>query len=184
VIEEVPLGAKGKPMPAVVLPLLQAYADSPIYHALVNVDFSKTENQLVNEFKAWLKLPDNQKRLAEWRKPRTDAPSNALARLKDLAAWRLFRELLNDWGPANDFANQHRKRRNPKEARAFRDAKPQGDNPANEAALFGEESDAFEAQRRAWKYLGKLMPDEFAPISDAMAEAFVKLDKLASQDQD
>jgi hypothetical protein len=68
VIEEVPLGAKGKPMPADVLPLLQAYADHPIYHALVNVDFSKTENQLVNEFKAWLRLPDNQQRLEKHRK--------------------------------------------------------------------------------------------------------------------
>jgi hypothetical protein len=154
-----------------------------------------------------VEMPDGEQARALFRRTellqkqlRTDPISDALARLKDLAAWRLYREenqsvagaegltpkgkAMSKLEAANRFASNHRKRLNPKEARAFRDAKPKGDKPANEADLFGEESDPFEVQRRAWTYLGELMPDEFVEISDAKGEMFVKLEKLASEGQE
>jgi hypothetical protein len=167
VIEDVPPGAVGKPMP-VVPPLLQS-RDTPVYRALFDIDFSKTGSQLVNEFKEWLNLPKNRERLedhrkvtqSEWRaiqaelkeiesravrmpdgtlactpadicrraelgkkQLRTDPIENAKARLKDLAAWRLYREeshsvarteglkgeeKISKLEAANRFANTHRR---------------------------------------------------------------------------
>lgn len=202
VIEDVPPGKKGKPMP-VVEPLLQSYRERPLYWALFNLDFSKTRNQLANEFAAWLDLPENQKRLGQWKKkkPTVDLTSKALDRLKDLAAWRLYRELDNNLKAANNFAQEHRKRftapqirksyktrdlrkeYHPGDPRPFRDAKSKegGKIRANEAALFGEEADASEAQRSAWEYLAEVMPQEFRPLSESMAEMFVRMTRFASK---
>ncbi len=48
-----------KPVP----PLLQKRES--VYHAVVDVDYSKSENQRVNEFREWLRLPENRERLAK-----------------------------------------------------------------------------------------------------------------------
>jgi len=87
-----------------VPPVLQKW-DS-VYHAVFDLDFSKSETQLAKEFLEWLRLPDNQKWLATHKKPSTGTTGKTLDRLKDLAAWRLFREFGNDWNKANDFASQ------------------------------------------------------------------------------
>lgn len=142
-------------------PVLQSGKGFPWYYALFHLNFSKSETELLRQFKEWLRLPENKQRFQTHKRRKVDT-GIPLDRLKDLAAWRLFRELGNDLQAANDFANQHRKRRNQKEALPFRDAKRQGGNPPNAANLFGEESDAYEAQASASAYLAEIMPEEFA----------------------
>jgi hypothetical protein len=200
VVENVLPGQPGKPMP-IVPPLLQCRS-GPVYRALFDVDFSKTPTQLANEFKEWLRLPENQERLQKHKRAAKLDTGKPLDRLKDLAAWRLHREenknvaeaeglrrngvLFNKLDAANKFANAHRKRLNPKEQRPFRDAKPLGKGkiPANEAPLFGEEADAYEAQASAWAHLAEIMPDDkFRPLNESMVNAFVQLDKLDSQER-
>jgi len=181
-VEDVPPGTKGKPM-NLVPPLLQKRES--VYCAVFNVDYSESENQLANQFREWLRLPENQERLAEYKKSTTGTTGKPLDRLKDLAAWRLYRECGNDWNKANEFADKHRKHRRP-----FRDAKSKKEKwesgeqviiPANEADLFGNPADAREAQAGAWKYLVEIAPREFAPPGAHMLAQFVELEKLASK---
>lgn len=179
IIEDVPPGNIGKPMPYIA-PILQC-GKSPVYRVLFDLDFSETRTQLLNEFKEWLNQPDKEEYFEKHRSPKSDT-GRPLDRLKDLAAWRLYRELENNWQKANEFANKHRKSLNPKEPRAFRDAKVQGGKAPNEADLFSEDAEARKAQATAWKHLVKLMPSEFAPISDSTAELYVQLKKLAKKE--
>ena len=159
-----------KPVP----PVLQQRG--PFYHAIFDLDFSESETLLVSRFKEWLRLPENKERLAKHKRPTTGTTGRPLDRLKELAAWRLYRECGNDWEKANDFANEHRKHRRP-----FRDAKQQDGNPANEADLFGEEADARKAQASAWKYMVEIMPQEFAPPSPYMLAMTAEIEKSASK---
>jgi hypothetical protein len=198
VVEDVPPGKRPKPIERVP-PVLQQHG--AVYHVIFTVDFSKGEAELANEFKEWLKLPGNQRLLEEHRKPTRGTTGKPLDRLKDLAAWRLWRELGNDWNKANEFANAHRKKFSgwpqiramckklengkfqymPGDMRPFRDAKRQGGKPANEAELFGEEADARKAKASALTFLTETMPEEFPPPpSGRMAEAFKELEKIAS----
>jgi len=192
-----------KPVPA----LLQQHKS--FYHAIFTLDFSEGETQLVNRFREWLRLPENQERLAKYRKTTTGTTGKPLDRLKDLAAWRLYRELGNNWNKANEFADKHRKRFTAQKIREwfkteeergnyrngdpmpFRDAKSKKEKwesgqqviiPANEADLFGEDADAREAQASAWKHLAELMPQEFDPPGPHMFAMFIELEKsLASK---
>ena len=104
---------------------------------------------------------------------------NALSRLKDLSAWRLFRELNNDYDAANRFANEHRKkwtrpqireryktheerkRYEPSDPRPFLDAKGGGGVPPNQMDLFHGDPDARKAWDRAWAHLVEFIPEEF-----------------------
>jgi hypothetical protein len=182
-----------------VLPLLQHDDRLPVFYALFNVDYSKSGTQLGKEFLEWLKLPENQERLENYKKPRIGTTGKPLDRLKDLAAWRLYREHGNDWNKANDFARDHRKKFNSAEIRQkfktkaqrdkfpsgsdkpFRDAKPQAGKPASEADLFGEDADARKAQASAWKYMIEIMPQQFAPPGPHMLATFVEIGKLESK---
>ena len=177
-----------------VPPVLQKW-DS-VYHAVFDLDFSKSETQLAKEFLEWLRLPDNQKWLATHKKPSTGTTGKTLDRLKDLAAWRLFREFGNDWNKANDFASQHRKpftkaeitrkfkrlsqRKNVKSGsnKPFRDAKRQAGSQPNESELFGEEADARKAQASAWHHMAEIMPKPFAPPGQHMLALLAGFKKL------
>jgi len=168
VIEDVPPGTKAKPM-KLVLPMLQQHESH--HHAIFALDFSEAETHLVKRFGEWLKLPDNQQRLKQYAKPRRGTTGKSLDRLKDLAAWRLYRESGNELNAANDFANSNRKQRKP-----FRDAKPKKENlasgkgkitPANDVDLFCDNAEAGDAQAGAWKFLVEIMPEEFAPQGKA-----------------
>jgi hypothetical protein len=170
-IAEVPLGQVPEPM-KLVEPMLQQMG--AVYQAIFALDFSKSEKQLVEEFRVWLRISDHAALLTKHKIPKTGKTGWPRDRLKDLAAWRLFRELNNDWQAANDFANKHRRQR-----KAFRDAKSTADTPANEADLFGEEADAYKAKASALKYLADLMPNEFGQPD--LAEAFAGLDKIARE---
>ena len=197
VIECVPPGKKGKPV-KLVWPLMQIWKSQ--YWAVFALDFSKGETRLVNEFKEWLRLPEHRERLEEHEKPRSETTSKSLDRLKDLAAWRLYRECGNDWNKANGFARDNRKRLTAQEIRKryktkeqreqyrpfdpkpFRDAKKQGEILPNQADFFGEEADAREAQARAWKHLVEIMPSEFKSPGPHMLGMFVELEKRASKE--
>ena len=212
VVKDVPPVAKSDPM-KFVPPLLPQHPSRPeLYYALFNLDYSKSETELVSEFREWLRLSENKERLQHYRKSKTGTTGKPLDRLKDLAAWRLYRECGNDWNKANDFAKHNRKRFTAqkicewcktKEERAkysngdpmpFRDAKSKMQQqangrtisiPANTADLLGEDADAREAQRSAWKHLTETMLQEFAMPSSLMLAMFVeleKLEKLASKD--
>ncbi len=205
IIEAVRPGQVGKPM-RLVAPVLQKWES--VFYALFDVDYSKGETQLVKEFKAWLRLSENLERLDTYEKPKTGTTGGPLDRLKNLAAWRLYRELDNDWDAANKFANDHRKhfkdwqeirekctpeqrkQYKPGDPRPFRDAKQKEEKqatgelvviPPNQASLFGEDSDARKAQGSAWSFLTQIMPEEFRPLPHGlMLDMFVKLAKLAS----
>jgi hypothetical protein len=195
VIPELQAGEQMEPR-ELVWPVLQQGV-GPVYHAIFDVDFSKGETQLVNQFKKWLRLPENRTWLDKYKAPKIGITGKPLDRLKDLAAWRLYRELGNDWNAANDFANQHRKdfkgreifkRFKTKEQRAkhhqsspkpFHNAKRQGGKPANDADLFGEAADARKAQASAWKHLAEIMPREFCAPGPLMLATFAEIEKLA-----
>lgn len=203
VIESVPPGKKGKPI-NLVWPIMQMWESH--YWAVFAIDFSKGETLLSKEFTEWLRQKENRERLEKYEKPRTGTTGKPLDRLRDLAAWRLYREFENDWNKANDFAAKHRKRFTSAEIREkyktkerrkkfqpgspkpFRDAKPKKENqatgklvliPANEADLFGNPADAREAQARAWKYLAEIAPKEFAPPGTPMLASFGRLEKFS-----
>ena len=194
-----------KPVPS----LLQQHES--LYHAIFTLDFSEAETQLVNRFREWLGLPEIQTLREKHKRPKRPAVADTSRdRLKDLAAWRLYREKENDLEAANDFADKHRKcfsdqaqvRRTNKDLakndprrykigdkRPFRDAKQQTEKqasgtlqiiPANQAGLFGEDADAREAQASAWKHLAELMPSEFAPPGRFTLAMLVELEKQES----
>ena len=76
-----------------VYPVLEL-KDTPFVQALLPLDFSKSKKRLLQEIDLWLQQPEN-KALFDKHKPKTEAGTEKEAkdRLKDLAAWRLFREL-------------------------------------------------------------------------------------------
>lgn len=182
VVEEVSPGTKVKPL-NLVWPMLQQHESN--HQAIFALDFSEAETRLVNRFREWLKLPSNQERLKQYARPKRGTTGKSLDRLKDLAAWRLYRELGNNWNAANDFANKNRKPRKP-----FRDAKPKKENwvsgkgkitPANDVDLFCDNAEAGDAQAGAWNFLAELMAEEFAPPGEGMLATFVEIEKLASE---
>jgi hypothetical protein len=132
-------------------------------HALFTIDFGKTEKRLLEEFRAWLRLADIKKRFGVHRSSSPIGKSGTFKdRLKDLAAWRLYRELGCDL--ALDFADDNRKRDATKKPRAFHDPrKPRSrKGPINLAHLYGEESGFLRAKARALKHLRDLIPWEDA----------------------
>lgn len=173
VVQNVPVGQAPKPM--ILVPAILQQHES-LFHAIFTLDFSKSVTQLGNEFKEWLQLPENKARLKRFKKVKIGATGKPLDRLKDLAAWRLFRELENDWNAANDFANTHRKKSKP-----FHSARRQDGVPANEADLFGENSDARKAKKSASDYLKEVMPLDFSPPPKPLMDSVLrKIDRLAS----
>ena len=173
------MGDDAKPLPKRVRPgqqaepmhlvpaILQQHESVPLFHAIFTLDFSKSKKQLGKEFAEWLELPVNRERLIRHKKPSIGASGGAVDRLKDLAAWRLYREFGNKWNAANDFANKHRK-----ENRAFHDArKGQSKNVHRaEADLGNEESYFLKARRRALNYLAEFIPDEFAMSAEKISK--------------
>ena len=63
-----------------------------IYFCLFEVDLSAGKGALTKQFKKWLASPENRKRLGRYGNEKRGATGQPLDRLKDLAAWRLYRE--------------------------------------------------------------------------------------------
>jgi hypothetical protein len=126
---------------------------SPYVHAMFTLDFRKTKKRLLQEFDRWLRLPENRARFrAQGRKP-TGKTGLFKDRLKDLAAWRLYRELGCEEALA--FAEKNRKRDKHGRPLQFHDAR-QGQTiktRLNEAPLYSEESGFLKAKQRAIEFL-------------------------------
>lgn len=151
------------PPPALDYPVMhvedKSGDDWPFFHALFLLDFSKDRSRLVDEFEAWLQIPENEARFEKYRpKTKTEkgTAKEAKDRLKDLAAWRLYRTVGCDG--ALQFTGKHRKRDKGGVPRPFLDArKGQSMTPRNEAPLYSEESGFQKAQARAEEHLGELL---------------------------
>ena len=141
------------------------------YWCLFEVDLSARKGDLTKQFEKWLALPKIKKLLNQYKQEKRGTSDKWKDRLKDLAAWRLCREITTEpkaWIWANEYACQHRK-----DNRTFHNAKAQKLNgkiiPANEARLFGDPSEASDALRNALSLLAEWVPsDEFKEPSPSM----------------
>jgi hypothetical protein len=95
--------AVGK-QPQKMYPILEL-KNTPFVQALLPLDFSKSRRRLLDEIDLWLQLPENKARFDKHeRKTETGTEKEAKDRLKDLAAWKLFREL--GWEGALEFTER------------------------------------------------------------------------------
>jgi hypothetical protein len=127
--------------------------EPPWLRVMFTLNFTKTRKRLLQEFDKWLQLPENKARFDAHAQNPVGKTGLSKDRLKDLAAWRLYRELGRD--RALDFAETYRKRDKTGSPRPFHD--PRQDQtkkvPLNEAPLYSEESGFLKAKRRAIQFL-------------------------------
>ncbi len=130
-------------------------------HALFNLDFTKTKKRLLQEFDMWLQLPENAARFAAHKRDTTGKTGLFRDRLKDLAAWRLYREL--GTVKALKFAADHRLSDKAGRPRRFHDQRKDTTNklPLHEMPLYSEESAFQKAKAKVETCLGELIPWEF-----------------------
>jgi hypothetical protein len=144
-----------------VYPILEL-KNTPFVQALLPLDFRKTRKRLLQEIDLWLQLPENKDRFDK-HQPKTEAGTEKEAkdRLKDLAAWRVYRELGYD--KALRFCEENRKRDESGTLQRFHDWRQDQTKkiPPNEAPLYSEESGFSNAKKRAEGYLAQLVPWEF-----------------------
>jgi hypothetical protein len=157
--------AAGRP-PQKVYPILEL-PNTPFVQVLLSLDFSKSKARLLQEIGKWLDCPKNKARFQKHqRKTEVGTEKEAKDRLKDLAAWRLYRELGCD--EALKFAQTNRLCGPGGVARKFHDWR-QGQTKKirpNEADLYGEESGFLKAKARALSYRANLIPWEFGKIAE------------------
>jgi hypothetical protein len=148
---------------------------NPTVHVLMPLDFSKTKTHLLEQIKKWLERPENST-LFETHRPRTEegTEKEARDRLKDLAAWRLRRELGGS-NKALEFAEQNRKRDKKGNPRPFHDPR-QGQSkkmPVNESPLYSYDSGETpfaNAKRRALQHRARLIPWEFGKYAEEIKQ--------------
>ena len=174
-----------------------------VYHCLFEVNLSARKGDLRQQFRKWLPTPENRKRLKRYGKQKRGTTGDSLDRLRDLAAWRLYREMGNDCEKANRFADENRRTfkswaevyttskkvngrwpYSPGEPRPFHGAKPVKSKdapftPANEADLYSCDEDYRHAKQRAMQHLSDSFPREFRKPGSAMARMFTALRKIA-----
>ncbi len=151
------------------------------YLCLFEVNLSARMGDLTGQFKKWLALLENCKRLNRYGNEKRGATGQPLDRLKDLAAWRLYRENKNKCEQANLFANQNRKKfktwpeiyrtckkkngkwpYKPSEPRPFHAAQPTKDkHPVNQSDLFAHDEDYRHSKMRVMERLSDSFPREF-----------------------
>ncbi len=141
--------------------------NTPFVQAFLPLDFRKSKKRLLQEIDKWLELPENKDRFDK-HKPMTEAGTEKQAkdRLKDLAAWRLYRELGCD--KAVSFAEENRKRDESGRPRPFHDPRKGQTKkvPPNEAPLYSEESGFLKVKKRAEDHLAELIPWEFGTYEE------------------
>ncbi len=150
------------------------------YWCLFEVDLSARKGDLTKQFEKWLALPKIKKLLNQYKIEKRGSSDKWKDRLKDLAAWRLYRENENSCDKANNFANANRKKfetwpeiyetckkvngkwpYKPNDPRPFRDAKRVGDDALNSAPLFSCADDYRHAKGEVIRVLSDWIPDEF-----------------------
>lgn len=129
-------------------------------YALFTLDFGKTKKRLVDEFAAWLDLPENQGRFKKHRRDPIGKTGTFKDHLKALATWRLYDKLGFDG--MLKFSEANRRRAGSGMPLAFHDArKGQGRPvPLNQAPLCSEQSFAEKAKARAKAYMAQIIPWE------------------------
>jgi hypothetical protein len=174
-----------------------------VYFCLFEVDFSTRKGDLTKQFNKWLALPENRKRLKKYGKEKRGGTGQALDRLKDLAAWRLYRESRNRCEDANQFAADNRKKfknwleiyttckkvngkwpykqGDPRPFHHAKAAKYDAPVPANQANLFSCDDDYRHAKMRVMERLSVLHPREFKKPSPTMSVVFEKFNSLAQK---
>lgn len=149
-----------------IYPILEL-PNTPFVQALLPLDFSKSKKRLLQEIGKWLDLSENKARFDK-QKQRTEAGTakQAKDRLKDLSAWRLYRELGCD--EALKFAQRNRKSGQDGKPRKFHDWRQDQTKklPPNEAPLYSEESGFLKAKARALKHRAELIPWEFGKYAE------------------
>ena len=160
---------------------------------LFEVNVSANKGELTKQFKKWLALPANKKRLKRHCLNKRGKTGEWKDRLKDLAAWRLCREIRQQpkaWIFANEYACAHRKKKSvvgkknesaQEIPRPFRDAKRTKKSPANKALLFSDQSEASDAARNALDLLADLIPSEFKKPSPELMKWGEELVRLCSK---
>jgi hypothetical protein len=152
--------------PQKIYPILEL-KNTPFVQALFPLDFSKSRRRLLDEMDLWLQLPENKARFDK-HEPKTEVGTEKEAkdRLKDLGAWKLFRE--RGWEGALEFAEQYRKRDESGTPKPFHDPR-QGQSKkvsVSEAPLYSEQSGFLRAEKRALDYRAKLIPWEFGKYAE------------------
>jgi hypothetical protein len=160
----------GPKSPKPVYPVIDGWPkykreSSPWVHALFHLDFSKQKKRLLQEFAAWLELPENQKRRKLHERKTVGKTGTFKDRLKDLASWRLYRELGCD--KALQFATDNRLRDKANRPRGFHDQRkdPTKKLLLHEMPLYSEESAFEKAKAKAKDFLGELIPWEFGEFA-------------------
>jgi hypothetical protein len=163
-----------------VLPVLH---EGQWTYPLPVIDCSKPKKAHVDAFDAWLELPEMKERLSLYRDSPSGKTGKGKDRLKDLAAWQLFKHLDGNWVKANLFAQKHRKKTDAGEDRPFHAARQgkEKDHQKSEAQLYSEESGFLDAIERARKYLKERMPFEFLLEAQeaALLESQAAIEKAA-----
>jgi hypothetical protein len=150
----------------------------PWVHVIFCLNFDKTKKRLVQEFDKWLQLPENKARFDAHKQNPTGKTGAFKDRLKDLAAWRLYRELGSKKALA--FVEENRKPDEHGKPRQFHDGRKEQSKtkmPLNEAPLYSadnEESQFLKAKGRARNYLGELIPWESGEDAEKMRNELAK----------
>jgi hypothetical protein len=171
---------------------------STIYFCLFQVDLSARKGDLTKQFKKWLASHENRSRLRRCRKESRGATGRSFDRLKELAAWRLYRENKNSWTEANKFATQHRKTfknwpevyatckrvkgswpYKPGDLRPFHNAKNIRSTLANKADLFSCDDDYRHTKMKVIERLSESYYREFRKPSPGMAALHARLTALS-----
>jgi hypothetical protein len=157
-----PIGKRVRALePSAQVPLIPG----PYSWCLFEIDFSASKGDLKKDFSNWLARHENRERFQRYQKNRRGKTGDSLDRLKDLAAWRLYRENDNDCGQANFIANKRRKTKlitaTRDEPLPFHNARAVDGQTVSEADLFACDEDYRHAKGRALEYLAECFPREF-----------------------
>jgi len=174
-----------------------------VWFCLLEVDFAARKGDLTGEFNKWLALPENRKRLKKYGMEKRGVTGQPLDRLKDLAAWRLYRENGNRWESANQFAADHRKffkswtevhatckkvndawpyeQGDPRPFHGARAAKDDTLVPVNQADLFSCDDDYRHGKMKVMARLSVLCPREFKKPSPTTMAVLEEFDRLAKK---
>jgi hypothetical protein len=162
--------AAGRPPPQKICPILKL-PNTPFVQVLLPLGFRKSKKRLLKEIDLWLQLPENKVRFNKHElKTEAGMEKQSKDRLKDLAAWRLYRELGSKEALA--FAEKNRQRDKHGKPRQFHDARKEQSKtkmPLNEAPLYSEyneESGFLKAKARALKYRAELLQWEFGKYAE------------------
>lgn len=143
-----------------------SWPDESLAHLVITLPLDQSAKEITRRFNQTLKRPEIKELIQSSR----ERVGEAKDRLKDLAAWRLYREL--GYLKSLDFADANRLSDSAGEPRAFHDPRHgQGteSRALSESPLFSDVSGFGNAKQRAKQWLAEKMPSEVsaADLADA-----------------